>query len=318
MKMATHDFLLPVPDLSAVRAGNTGVEGVWHFDSGTPGRHVLVTSLVHGNELCGAWAVKTALESGLRPRRGKLTLAFCNLAAFDTFDAARHDASRYLDEDLNRVWSDDKLAAPTTRERARAAALLPWVRQADWLLDLHSMHEPCAPLLLTGMQPRNLDLARELGAPRHIIVDAGHKDGVRMRDYGRFGQMTDNGTRSLLIECGYHGAIESRTVALDQVARFLRASGIVDEHDIPAEWMVPTPDAQQAIEVTQPVVARSMDFRFAQPWQGLEELERAGTVIGWQDGEPVTTPYDHCTLVMPSLRQLVPGVTVVRLARRVA
>ncbi|MFW7344562.1 MAG: succinylglutamate desuccinylase [Pigmentiphaga sp.] len=316
--MATHDFLLPVPDLSAVRAGNTGVEGVWHFDSGTPGRHVLVTSLVHGNELCGAWAVKTALESGLRPRRGKLTLAFCNLAAFDTFDAARHDASRYLDEDLNRVWSDDKLAAPTTRERARAAALLPWVRQADWLLDLHSMHEPCAPLLLTGMQPRNLDLARELGAPRHIIVDAGHKDGVRMRDYGRFGQMTDNGTRSLLIECGYHGAIESRTVALDQVARFLRASGIVDEHDIPAEWMVPTPDAQQAIEVTQPVVARSMDFRFAQPWQGLEELERAGTVIGWQDGEPVTTPYDHCTLVMPSLRQLVPGVTVVRLARRVA
>ncbi|WP_132979801.1 succinylglutamate desuccinylase/aspartoacylase family protein [Pigmentiphaga sp. D-2] len=316
--MATHDFLLPVPDLSAVRAGNTGVEGVWHFDSGTPGRHVLVTSLVHGNELCGAWAVKTALESGLRPRRGKLTLAFCNLAAFDTFDAARHDASRYLDEDLNRVWSDDKLAAPTTRERARAAALLPWVRQADWLLDLHSMHEPCAPLLLTGMQPRNLDLARELGAPRHIIVDAGHKDGVRMRDYGRFGQMTDNGTRSLLIECGYHGAIESRTVALDQVARFLRASGIVDEGDIPAEWIAPAPDAQQAIEVTQPVVARSMDFRFAQPWQGLEELERAGTVIGWQDGEPVTTPYDHCTLVMPSLRQLVPGVTVVRLARRVA
>lgn len=315
--MATHDFLLPVPDLSAVRAGNTGVEGVWHFDSGTPGRHVLVTSLVHGNELCGAWAVKTALESGLRPRRGKLTLAFCNLAAFDTFDAARHDASRYLDEDLNRVWSDDKLAAPTTRERARAAALLPWVRQADWLLDLHSMHEPCAPLLLTGMQPRNLDLARELGAPRHIIVDAGHKDGVRMRDYGRFGQMTDNGTRSLLIECGYHGALESRTVAQDQMARFLRASGIVDGNDIPAEWMGPTPDAQQAIEVTQPVVARSMDFRFAQPWQGLEELERAGTVIGWQDGEPVTTPYDHCTLVMPSLRQLVPGVTVVRLARRV-
>jgi len=316
--MAAHDFLLPVPDLSSVRSGNTGVEGVWHFDSREPGRHVLVTSLVHGNELCGAWAVKTALEAGLRPRRGKLTLAFCNLAAFDTFDAARHDASRYLDEDLNRVWSDDKLSSPATRERARAAALLPWVRQADWLLDLHSMHEPCAPLLLTGMQPRNLALARELKTPRHVIVDAGHKDGVRMRDYGRFGEMADNGTRSLLIECGYHGALESRTVALDQVGRFLATSGIVDQHDVPAGWIGPAPDRQQALEVTQPVVARSMDFRFARPWQGLEELERAGTVIGWQDGEPVTTPYDHCTLVMPSLRQLVPGVTVVRLARRVA
>ncbi|SIL75344.1 Uncharacterised protein [Mycobacteroides abscessus subsp. abscessus] len=61
-----------------------------------------------------------------------------------------------------------------------------------------------------------------------------------------------------------------------------------------------------------------MDFTFSENWQGLEELEKAGTVIGWADGEPVVTPYDNCTLVMPSLRQLLPGVTVVRLARRVA
>jgi hypothetical protein len=38
-------------------------------------------------------------------------------------------------------------------------------------------------------------------------------------------------------------------------------------------------------------------------------------VIGWRDGEPVTTPYPDCVLVMPSLRQLRPGVTVVRLGR---
>ena len=38
-------------------------------------------------------------------------------------------------------------------------------------------------------------------------------------------------------------------------------------------------------------------------------------VIGWSDGEPVLTPYDDCMLVMPSLRQLRPGVTVVRLGK---
>eukprot|EP01036_Dinobryon_divergens_P050667 gene50667-67832_t len=27
-------FELPAPDISAWRAGNTGTEGVWHFDSG--------------------------------------------------------------------------------------------------------------------------------------------------------------------------------------------------------------------------------------------------------------------------------------------
>jgi hypothetical protein len=45
-------------------------------------------------------------------------------------------------------------------------------------------------------------------------------------------------------------------------------------------------------------------------------IEHAGTVIGWNEGEPVTTPYDDCVLVMPSTRQAKPGVTVVRYARR--
>ena len=83
-------FTLPAPDLSAWRAGNTGTPGVWHFDSGVPGRHVMISALVHGNELCGAWALKGLLEAALRPQKGRLTLAFCNLDAFDRFDAGNH------------------------------------------------------------------------------------------------------------------------------------------------------------------------------------------------------------------------------------
>ena len=59
-------FDLPAPDISAWRAGNTGVEGVWQFDSGLPGRHVLVTALVHGNEVCGAWALRSLPAMALR------------------------------------------------------------------------------------------------------------------------------------------------------------------------------------------------------------------------------------------------------------
>ncbi len=45
-------------------------------------------------------------------------------------------------------------------------------------------------------------------------------------------------------------------------------------------------------------------------------IAKAGTVLGHDDGEPVTTPYDNCVLVMPSSnRPLRPGVTVVRLGR---
>jgi predicted deacylase len=323
MTAATVAFELPVPDLLAVRADNTGVEGVWQFDSGQPGRHVLITALVHGNELCGAWALKGLLDAGVRPRQGCLTLAFCNLAAFDRFDPADHDASRFVDEDLNRQWLPERLLAGGSHERRRALALQPFVAQADWLLDLHSMHERAAPLLLTGMQPRNVALATTMGNPAHIVVDAGHQDGVRMRDFGRFGEMDgqdgEHGCRSLLVECGFHGDPASRDVAQDQCARFLQASGVLGAADVARQlpgWRRADVPQQWALDVTGPVVATSAQFRFAEPYQGLELIAQAGTVIGWNDGEPVATPYDDCVLVMPSTRQARAGVTVVRFARR--
>lgn len=307
-------FELPYPDLTQERQGNTGTPGVWHFDSGLPGRTLMITSLIHGNELCGALALKTLLASGLRPQSGALILAFCNLDAYDRFDVQHHDASRYVDEDLNRVWMDDRLAQGSSRERRRAAELLPWVRRADRLLDLHSMHERGKPLLLTGLLPRNVALARKLQAPEYVIADAGHKDGVRLRDYGRFGDPQDDAS-ALLIECGYHGDPASRLVALDMTARMLCEAGLVEAGRIPQAWFQPTPPAQRVLQVTEAIVAPSMDVRFAHDWQGLETFTKAGELIGWMDGRPITVPYDHCTLIMPSLRQLRPGVTVVRLAK---
>lgn len=316
-------FALPKPDITAWRAGNSGTEGVWQFDSGQSGRHVMISALVHGNELCGAWALKCLLEAGVRPQRGVLTLAFCNLAAFDRFEVSNHDASRFVDEDLNRQWLPERLEAGGTQERCRAAQLRPFVEQADWLLDLHSMHERAAPLLLTGVQPRNLALARALRSPAHVVVDAGHQDGVRMRDFGRFGlpdaQAPD--TRSLLIECGFHGDLSNRTVAQDTCLRFLIEAGTLDaataQTKLP-DWRRPDAPNQWALRVTGAVVARSDRFCFTRPFQGLEVIEKAGTVIGHQgdDNEPVATPYDDCVLVMPSLRQARSGVTVVRFATR--
>lgn len=306
---------LAPPDLARWRAGNTGVEGVWQFDSGTAGRALLITALVHGNELCGAWAVLDLLAGGIRPRRGVLTLALCNLVAFDAFDARAPDASRCVEQDLNRVWGAG-LAGGDSLEHRRARELAPFVERADWLLDLHSMHEPGPPLLLTGPLARNRALALKLGAPEHVVVDAGHADGTRLRDHGRFGQQGADQACALLVECGWHGHVSSRSVAADLCARVLCSSGVVDAIDLPpGADETATPPTQRVLEVTHAIVARSMNTRFAEAWRGAQRIARTGTVLGWREGEAFVTPYDDCTLVMPSLRQLRPGVTVMRLAR---
>lgn len=309
-------FELPVPDLTAERGGNTDTPGVWLFESDIPGPTILITGLVHGNELCGAWALKYLLQAELKPRCGRLIVAFCNLAAFDTFDANNHNASRYLDEDFNRVWTAERLSSGNSREAQRARELQPWVEQADWLLDIHSMHEPCKPLLLTGVLPRNIALAQSLQTPEHIVIDAGHKNGSRMRDYRQFGD-PDSPALALLIECGFHGDPETVGVACDIMARMLIKSAVLREDDIPDGWLRAAPADQKLLEVTEAVVAPSMDVRFASEWRGLDALPRRGDIIAWADGKPIVAPYDNCTLIMPSLQQLRPGVTIVRLARPV-
>ncbi|HEY4065628.1 MAG TPA: M14 family metallopeptidase [Burkholderiaceae bacterium] len=304
------------PALLGYSDGNTGTPYVHVFDSGRPGPHAMVNALTHGNEVCGAIAVKELLDLGLRPRRGRLTLSFANTAAYERFDPLRPLASRFVDQDFNRVWSPRVLddLDKTSCELARARALRPFVDAAELLLDLHSMQEFSPPLGLSGPLDKGIALARAVGAPQHVIVDAGHPEGVRMRDYGGFGDPASS-KNALLVECGQHWQLESVTVARDSVARFLRHAGVIEARDLPPDWLLPDPPARLIVQVTEPVVANGPDFRFAAPYTGLERIAEAGSVIGWRDGEPVRTPYPDCVLVMPSARQPRAGATVVRFGR---
>ncbi|WP_250536504.1 M14 family metallopeptidase [Caballeronia sp. AZ10_KS36] len=314
--MNAYPIEITFPDIGAHEQGNTGVPYVHTFDSGIDGPHVMINALTHGNEVCGAIVVDELLGANLRPRRGKLTLAFANVDAYRRFDAGEPDASRFVDQDFNRVWTAQALddASRDSSELRRARAMRPVIDTVDLLLDLHSMHEKSKPLIVAGPLDKGIELSSRLGAPATVICDEGHPEGRRMRDYEGFGDAS-SAKNALLIECGQHWEANAVTVARDVTARFLVLSGVIDKSDAPEGWIQPSPPEMLVVRVTQPVVAASMDFRFAGDYTGLEVFADAGSVIGWSEGNPVQTPYDDCMLVMPSLRQLRPGVTVVRLGK---
>jgi predicted deacylase len=304
------------PDISAYRQGNTGIDYVTTLDSGVPGPHVMINALTHGNEICGAHALDYLFREGVRPARGRLTLSFANVEAFLTFSAADPFASRYVDEDFNRLWSDDVLnSARSSRELKRARAFAPLVEQADWLLDLHSMHLPSPPLLLCGMQDKGVALGRALDYPRHMVRDWGHAAGKRMRDFRAF---DDPGSpkAAMLVECGQHWEQRSVDVAIETALRFLRHCGVVDKAWADERLRVSDPPEQVLIEVSGPVTIKTENFRFVEDYRGMEVIAKADTVIGYDGNEEIRTPFDNCVLVMPG-RQLVPGLSAVRLGRLV-
>jgi len=314
--LPSYPIEVEFPDLAGYADGNCGIPYLYSFDSGVPGPHVMVNALTHGNEVCGAILVKALLDLQVRPRRGRLTLAFANVEAYARFDALRPDAARFVDQDFNRVWTPAALddTSRNSSELRRARALRPVIDSVDQLLDLHSMHERSAPLIVSGPLDKGIALARLVGAPPTIISDEGHAEGRRMRDYAGFGDAASP-KNALLIECGQHWEAASVAVAKDSTARFLRLAGTLTKEDLPADWLSPSPSAARVIRVTDAIVATSLDFRFAGHYTGLEVFPKSGTVIAWRDGTPVLTPYENCVLVMPSLRQLRAGVTVARLGR---
>ena len=264
-----------------------------------------MVGLIHGNELAGAIVLDALLRAPPQLAAGRLTLGFANLEAFGRFNPRQPTASRFVDEDLNRLWDQSVLDGPRhSSELARARQMRPLIDAADFLLDLHSMLWPSDPLMLSGPSAKGRDLALAIGTPGLVVADHGHVSGPRLIDYAPF---TGAGpAAAALVEAGQHW--DAATVAATQacVAGLLRATGLVPGDAAP-------PRARLA-EVTMAVTAATAAFAFVQPFRGGDVIPARDTLIALDGAVEIRTPHDDCLLVMPSLRPS-RGHTAVRLAR---
>ena len=314
-----HAIEISPPDIAGYRSGNTGVDYVHVLDSGRPGPNVMVQALTHGNEFCGAIALDILFKQAVKPMQGKLTLAFANVAAFARFDFDDPDRSRYIDEDYNRVWGDEVLlGSRDSAELRRARELQPFVDAADFLLDLHSMTEPCRPIMVCAVSgkggEKSVALSRRIGVPGDLLLDTGHPSGLRMVERGAFNEPASPKT-AVLIECGQHWERGAVDVAVDTLFRFLRAAGAISESICKSHTRLTPPAVQKLIRVTEAVVVKSQDFKFPYLFKGLEVIPKAGTVVATDGATTWKTPYDDCVMVMPSLAHAKPGNTMLRLGR---
>ncbi len=302
---------ITAPDLTPWLAGNTGIPGYHSFASDVAGPHVAIVALTHGNELTGAIVLDQLLRQGLpRPKRGRLTLGFNNLAAFARFDPAQPTASRFLDEDFNRLWDFTVLEGPgQSSELERARRIRPLIDSVDILLDLHSMLWPSDPLILSGMTAKGRNLARSIGTPLLAIADHGHVSGRRLIDYGRFAIETAAPVANL-VEAGRHWEPATVIQAKATVAALLRHVGMVDIGPAAPS----SNSAWRSAEVTVVVTAATAGFAFVRQFEGGEIVPERNTLIAMDGTVEIRTPHDDCLLVMPSLRPS-RGHTAVRLAR---
>jgi len=317
MTQNTYPVELSAPDIEPYRKGNTGVEFVTTFDSGAAGPHVMINALTHGNEICGAIALDALLKGDVRPLRGQLTLGFINHRAFHHFDPQNPDDSRFVDEDFNRVWVEDRLDSDEdTAELRRARELRPVFDSVDLLLDIHSMGTRSAALMICNGLGKEREFATAVNFPAFIMCGSGHIVGKRLIEYTPFHDASNNKV-AMLVECGQHWATATGTAALDTALHFLRAADAVSAEFIKQHLSdaASDPPTAQMWDVTDGVTAQTDDFAFVEPFAGMEVIEKAGTLIANDGDVPIVTPYDNCLLMMPNYKPG-KGTRKVRLCRR--
>jgi predicted deacylase len=268
---------------------------------------------MHGNEFAGAIVLDQLLRERVTPARGKISFVFVNLVAFGRFDPRAPTLSRFIDEDINRVWEDSILTGPRNSvELSRAREIRPLIDKADVILDLHSMLWPSDPLILCGRTARGQALGSAMRWPPTVVADAGHANGSRLIDYARF---INSDATAVLVEAGQHWRPETVDTTLASVSGLLRHFELLmDDVALPAP---PSDRRGRSAIVTDVVTARTTSFCFARPWYGGEIIPRKNTLIAVDGSVEIKTPYDNCLLVMPSLRPG-RGHTAVRLAKFVS
>lgn len=305
---------LEAPDISGYRRGTAGIDYVHTFDSGLPGPDAMINGVIHGNELCGAIALDYLMRHGIRPAKGRLTLCFVNPQAYLSFDPDQPTRSRFVDEDMNRVWTAQRLDGPDDSvELRRARELRPLYDRVERLLDIHSMGTYSEPILLIHGLDKERRFARRMGYPATVACGSGHVEGLRLIEYGPFNDPATDRI-ACLIECGQHWAARSADVAIDSALVFLHALEMIDDETLAAHRRTGPAAEQIMVDVTHGYSIRTDDFRFVENFKGLERFPKAGTVIAVDGGEELRTPYDDCILVMPNHRAT-KGQRALRLAR---
>ena len=276
------------------------------YDAGVPGPLVVVVGGLHGNEPAGvaaALAVLEAIERRRPPIAGRLVALAGNRAALKA-------GQRFVDDDLNRCWTSERVARLRAGERPLgsseeremrdilgvlegelAAASGPVV-----LLDLHSTSAHGAPFTILADTLQNRRIARRLPIP--IVM------GLEERIEGPLlSWFADRGHAALVVEGGAHE--HPATVGHHQAAIWLtlfaagglawdEAEEIADGHERLARAARGLPFA---VEALYGHALRPGDGFSMQP--GFENLQRVrtGEVLASSREGDVRAPWDGFVLM---------------------
>jgi len=248
-----------------------------------PGNTALIIAGIHGNERCGVEACENFLKD-FEIQQGKLIVIYANKEAI-----ARN--TRCKEYNLNRCFLKQQPEAMAVSLEGRTAkALMPYLNEADVLLDLHaSFSLESQPFVICD--EKNVELAKIFSAEKVLTnIDAFHPGSTDA-------YMNNQGKIAFCSECGYLGDEKATSVAEEAIRAFLQAR---------EECFKNLPQRKQAVYKVVTLFRNTKEpFKMAREFKDFEELKEK-TLIGYEGEKSIFGEKDDVLLFVrnaPSINE---------------
>lgn len=266
------------------------------YDAGVPGPTLVVTGGLHGNEPAGARAARAVvriLNEHRPPFRGRVVAVAGNLDAL-----ARN--RRFVDRDLNRVWTEqgvrDLLAGDPANDdsEAREQRALLEILESERrdavdhglvVLDLHTTSGGGPPFSLMSDTLANRRVATALPVP--VILGLEESIDGTLLEYA-----TRHGDRALVVEGGQHTDPESMRNHEAVIWYALLAIGCIDRDACPdgrsqrVQLQRVSAGLPRFVEIRhRHAVAPEDGFRMEPGFQGMQRVEAGQILARDRNGE---------------------------------
>ncbi len=261
-----------------------------------PGATLIVIGSLHGNEPAGreaGRAVVEALETQGGLARGRLVVLFGNRRA------AAAGGQRYLDEDLNRMFTPERVheartMAPAQRspEMAELVELVETIedevvraRGPMFLVDIHTVSSKAPPFAAVEDSLRGRAFARRFGLPLLLGFEE-ELDGL-LSDYftGAFDGV------GLVVEAGEHEDANAEAIARAVIWRALEGVGLIEAGERDSSMLEASAGdfSNRVFDVRYRHVIGSEDFEITERIHAFDPVS-VGEDIGTEMGKPVVVP----------------------------
>lgn len=259
---------------------------------------------IHGNEQSGIEAIQTVFQTIQQkniPLKGNIIGLRGNLKAVQSNE-------RYIDKDLNRMWTKSRLndiqrgieksaEADEVKElRTHLDTILKKSNANVMMMDLHTTSSFSSPFAIIDDTLRNRELASALPVTR-VLGIMKKLDGTILGYYG------DKGPITLVFEAGQHFEKESRQRHEAAVWLTLVQFGIIDKASIPYNQYYKllfqsTSSAPQIVETIERFALKPTDhFQMKPGFTNFSKVEKGDLLAEFNGDEIVAN--QSCYVFMP-------------------